>query len=811
MASHPVSVRSASASVRSARKRWAWRLVAALLVSAPAWAQRAAPHDGTVSGLEPLVVGVVLNAVTVSDGELVYMRAAQNQRGKPDGSGYWVRASSLAAWRLRPDASAERVIDGQTYQPICGAASDAHCTYDASTSVLTITAAPERFDALRIRARRTERAIPDASAATGAYVNYDLLAAFGRNRLGGIYTDAHVFSPYGNGTLRVGVLNTAHRSTLTSRSVEWQWDQPDSATSVTVGSFYGGGSTQRLVVPMVGVRYGSDYALRPDISLVPRPRVSSSVTQPSRADLFVDGLYRRSGAVPYGAFDIEADALLAGLGHLQVVLTDPRGAQTVENLAYYFAPQLLPQGLTDFAVEAGVISPDAARLSIGSVPIASGTLRHGWSDTHTVAATALLSRDNGLVGVMSDYKWGLRGVLRSGLSLVHRSRGRQGDGSLHARALLGHEFQSRTLSTLLRFEVAPGDRAAASVANPQRWFMYRDAQSVLPNERRALTAASSVSINERHQLSASWVDRTTVDGQRNQLLSLSATYRPSNRIQLSIGVQQVRQPVSASFVFVSLVLPLGEQHLGVVSAAQGQGERAAQWSVQSLRDGTSEDEIAQYRVFGEVGRNDSAGASYQRNQSWGQWTVEGESRGSDSHASLRLSGAVGWLPGSAFATRRVDDSVVVVDSDGQPDVPVYFENRPAGRTNAAGRLVVPQARAYQVNRVSIDATALPIDHTVADENLQVVPRRRAATMVQFEISGAGVLLPVRQANGQAVPAGAQADVSTQSRPTAVGSRSEVFINRADRPATLLLRWPEHECRVDYVPSAVLNGEPLLCH
>lgn len=815
MTSHLASACRRAVHRRGRAGRVALALVAELWLCPSATAQ-----SDTSAGpsLQPLVVGIVLNTVVVSDGELIYATAASARSGRPDGNGYWVRSSSLVAWRLSPDTPVERTIEAEHYQQVCSAARSTRCFYDDSAAVVTIDAAVDQLVRLNIAGGGPARVMPTATPAFGAYANYDLLAArSGGSRLTGMYTDAHLFSRYGNGYLRAGVLSVGGRTTLTARAVGWQWDQPDSARSVTVGGILGGGSTQRPPLPMIGVRYGSDYALRPDISLIPRPRISSAVERPTRADLFVDGLFRRSGEVPYGPFDIEADALLSGLGQMQLVTTDQRGVQTVETLGYYFAPQLLPPGLTEFSAEVGVVSPDAVRLSASGRPVLSGTVRQGWSDTHTASATAVFSRRAGLVGVMSDYKLGIQGVLRSGLSVLRR------DGRMRARALLGHEYQSRLFSTLARLETAPGDRQAPPAADETAFNPTRLSQPMLPTDRHAFTAAMSIAVNDRHQFTTSFYDRTGLAGERNQALAVALTYRPSNRIQVSVGAQHIQSPQAGTFAFMNVVVPLGDRHLAVASVAHGPRDSVAQWSVQSLRDDTPEDRSHQYRVFGQLGDRNSVGASYQRNESFGQWAVEGATLGGQTTVSARLSGAVGWTAGSTFATRRIDNSFVVVDSDGQPGLPIFFENRYVGQTDDSGRLVIPETRAYQNNRVSIDASAMPIEFTLAQDELKVVPRRRSGTLARFEISDGGVLVPVVQADGSALPVGAQAEVSTQTRMAAVGSRGEVFINRASRAATVLLRWPGHQCSFDYLPpldattagaaphrTPPLDGDPYRC-
>ncbi len=220
-----------------------------------------------------------------------------------------------------------------------------------------------------------------------------------------------------------------------------------------------------------------------------------------------------------------------------------------------------------------------------------------------------------------------------------------------------------------------------------------------------------------------------------------------------------------------------------------------------MPDDNAESNEQQYRVFGQVG------ASYQRNEANTQWSVGAQSTGDQTSASARLSGALGRLGGHGFATRRIDDRFIVVDSDGQPGLPIFYENRFAGKTNAAGKLLIPGARAYQPNQVSMDASALPIEYTLAQDHLAVVPCRNSGAAARFEISDGEVMVQVLRAHGKRLPEGARATVSTQSRQVAIGSRSEVFISRAAKPAHVTVAWPDGECRFDYVPDDTRTSDP----
>jgi len=59
------------------------------------------------------------------------------------------------------------------------------------------------------------------------------------------------------------------------------------------------------------------------------------------------------------------------------------------------------------------------------------------------------------------------------------------------------------------------------------------------------------------------------------------------------------------------------------------------------------------------------------------------------------SGAVILMDGALFATRTSDDAFALVRT-GEPNVEIYHENRPVGRSDAKGEALVPDLNAYEV-------------------------------------------------------------------------------------------------------------------
>ena len=131
--------------------------------------------------------------------------------------------------------------------------------------------------------------------------------------------------------------------------------------------------------------------------------------------------------------------------------------------------------------------------------------------------------------------------------------------------------------------------------------------------------------------------------------------------------------------------PLGRQNGDYgwrVRDAEGRHQSSAQTAALSYRS-----------PYGRI----EAGASQQRGAAQG---------------TAEFEGAVAVLGGGVYAANRIDDSFAVVDA-GAPNIDVLYENRLIGRTNSAGRLLVPDLRSYQRNKIEIDPRGLPLDAVAA--------------------------------------------------------------------------------------------------
>ncbi len=763
---------------------------------------------------EPLVVAVVLNAVLVADAVVAHAAA---------GGGWWLPAAQLARWRLRADDTPRRDFDGVTHQRVCAPGARLRCQLDDAEALLRIEAATGQVSPLRFGLDTTAPATvgdprPEAAAATnadpgggqrGAYANYDLLLGHGAGLSAAAQMDARAFFGGGELYLQAGLALSGGSGGLYNRAWGWQRDDPARGWVYTAGGFAAHSAAPVSGLPLWGLRWASQRSLQPDRIWLQRPLASGEVVRSARAELFVDGQYRRSAEVPYGPFEIETDALRAGAGQMQLVTTDDRGQRQVRTLDYYVAPQLLPAGSSEHALELGAVSGVIGRPGPQGPLLLAGHYRRGWNASTTVEVQGLLARRAAQLAVSVDRGLGNAGVLRGGMSVIDRGHG------LRPRLQLAHEYLSDRWSSFVSLEGGPRERDWQPLASSTA---ARDLRRLVTVDRRRASASLLFTASSAHQLSASISDRVDAGGNRQRSAALNLTWQAPSRLQVMAGVQVLHSlPASTQLpaqrlnqAVLTLVWPLSGRQLVTVSARAGGSRPAAQWTLQSVPDPSAVSEAdppPMYRVYGELGRQSWAGAAAWQDTRYGQWLLEATSGPGKPQARARFSGAAGWLGGSAFAAPRLDDSFVIVDTDGHAGVPVYLENRPAGVTGANGRLLVAGARAWQNNRISLDSAALPIDATLTRDQLDVRPRGRAGALARFEIGDGGELVAVQTADGSPVPAGARAVVSSQVEPAVVGSSGELFVSRAGRRADVQVVWPGGRCRFDYVPAGQAGAPP----
>ena len=762
----------------------------ALAVVWPLAAHAAA--ERAVADAEPVVVGLTVNGTVVSDAQLVFHATAAGD------TRIWLPVKLAREWRLETAARAMRDFERVPHAAFCE--SRERCIYDDAAALLTITAQAADFVPLRIEPPGSGL-VATSAAQTGGFLNYDVSAwKYGRAGVSAV-VDGHVYSPWGHGAMGVGSVWAGGRGTHTLGQAIWQVDQPEKGRSFQFGSIAIPDTALGSGLPLTGLRVGSNVQLDPRSPPALRPLIDGLVDRSVRTDVFVDGLFRQSAQIPYGPYSIELLPQASGRGDIDVVTTDPSGVQTRIRIPYYQAPAMLRPGAREWSLDAGLLADDGLRRPEGAArpAVASGTWRQGMTRWLTAQAQLLVSPHATRITAGADTVAARFGA--SNFSLVWQRSPSQPGGRTWLG--VGHEFSSRDISASVRGEQMLG---ACGTAGSTSALADR-----LSRPCRHGSAIAGASFGPRWSASVAADLQQDADRRRTTVLSIGARMQLAGTSQVALSLQQLRvDGRGATSVQLTYSRPLGGRY-AVQTGAEYRTDTGAAvpWAVQQVPTLEAPVDGPRFQANGSVGeRRSNANARWSDDAERHAWRGEARLDRHGVSGAAGVTGAVGYAEGRAFSSRRINDSFVLVDV-GLPGLPVLLDNREVARTNGDGWAVVTGARARQENNVGVDVSALPIRYAMPRDQQNVVPGIASGVLARFDLSDGGISLPVRDARGEKLPAGAQARVSTQSLATAVTSRSEVFIDRSDQPATVTIEARGERCTLRYDPAEAREG-PYSC-
>ena len=173
------------------------------------------------------------------------------------------------------------------------------------------------------------------------------------------------------------------------------------------------------------------------------------------------------------------------------------------------------------------------------------------------------------------------------------------------------------------------------------------------------------------------------------------------------------------------------------------------------------------------------------------------------------------MAGQAFASRRINDAFAVVSTASVPRVPVLYENRVLGTTNAKGYLLVPEMRGWQRNRLAIDPDALGAEYRVPQIERFVTPADAEGVLVSFGLARLHPVLAVLLGpDGLPVPAGARGRIAGQDSELLVGFDGEAYIEDAKPGTVLEVDVGDATCRYHLPAASATSAQsrlgPLRC-
>jgi outer membrane usher protein len=637
-------------------------------------------------------------------------------------------------------------IDGMTWR------------YDSAAQTLALTLS-DRLRVARVLSARTVRASGAGQASRGMLLNYNVFAQSSGGSVAGNF-DLRYFDAHGSLSSTGAAILRGEQQGYTRYDTTWiQADQARLST-LQVGDTVTPALSWSRALRLGGVEWRRNFELRPDLVTYPVASIAGSAVVPTSVDLYVNNVRQFSSNVPTGPFVVDQVAGLNGAGQATVITRDALGREVATTLPLYVDTRLLARGLSDYAVSLGALRRDYGVHSFRyGGPALVASWRHGWTDTVTLESHAEAGKGLALLGGGVLARVPGAGVASAAVSAsAGQHRGWQASlGYQYVSPRFAFDVQSTRASSgygdLGTLEGTPVsralDRASISTSFAGNSFSMNLIQLRVPT----ITSVTPVFDPFGAMVRAASVPGDPVRGTSDVSRSVSLAWSRAVGLRgyFSLGAFQDLKQRSERGVTATFSMAFDSRVAVNANAGRQRGEKVASvsmgrapdfdgglgWALQAGQNGAQRYDQAQVQYLGSHGR---AIVSTQR---------VGETR----NTSVDVSGAIVAMDGTVITARNVGRGFALVSS-GAPDLPVLQDNRPIGRTDRNGRLLVPDLQPYAASRIAIDPSSLPSDTRIPLTSLDIVPRQNAGVVARFEIERyAAATLMLVDANGRAPEVG----------------------------------------------------------
>ena len=678
---------------------------------------------------------------------------------------------------------------------------------DQAKQVLELTAAPARLmlTALQVSPWNIRRKI---ESGTGVTLNYSAIGTFASGQAGGTSSfDLRSFAPWGilSSDWLTFEGSSAGKNPAIRLDSAYTYADVNTLRRYTLGDFVSGGLSWTRPVHLEGIQIRSDFSTRPDLITFPMPAIGGSTAVPSTVTVLANGNVVSSSQVAAGPFQIQQLPVISGAGTLTLTVTNALGQQVTLNQPFYASSTLLAPGLQTYSIQAGLV-------------------RRNWGS---------LNNDDGKAAGLALYRRGLR----RWLTLEGATEGTPGVymASAGGTTTLGHlgavnfavagsnaSGKGGILYSLGMQRVTRAYSLGGSAVLANR--NYRDVASMNGTGiyRKQIGATATLSLKQIGSISAAYagLDQDAppvlvpgVSGSATHSKVLSTNYFLQFRrvgffaaaYHNFAGVSQNNQ------VQMGLMFFLGKQQSASVSGTtSGSGQVQAQKTVVYIGDWGYQGYVAaddsSNHEFGQLEYKSKVGLFRA-----GMDALSGEMTG-----RIEAQGALSFIDGSLFPSNFVFDSFGIVNTAPVGHVHVLQENREIGTTNRAGKMLVPDMRSFELNRIGVVASDVPPDVSLTVDARQIRPQDRSGVVIRFPMKlSYGALLKLVDESGTPLPVGSVVTLGTTGAAYSVGYDGAAYVEGLSSQNELQVRLPNEKiCTVSFaykrVPGELLTIGPLRC-
>lgn len=587
----------------------------------------------------------------------------------------------------------------------------------------------------------------------------------------------------------------------------WQKDNYDKIHTTIIGDTISSSGSWGSSLSFLGVHYGTDLAINPNLSIRPVLNSKGIATLPSTVDLYVNNVLVRKNKIDPGPFEIDNIPMNTGGGIVSIVTTDIMGRQEIVNMPFYTAGSLLQPGFKENSFDAGFIRQNYGTDSFNYGDfMAMMRCRKGVSNNFTYELRSEFLPWQNATGYSLTYLLGKYGTLDS--SVVGSFANSYGAGGLLSLAwtadtynkLLGYGITTQLTSYNMRYiglddkNLAPSSVSSAFVnlsfkqAGSLNFSYIQQKPRINPEYEKINTNSSSDNVYSSDTFS------DTI-GKMNRILNISYTNSLFKIIQLNAGIVTDLEKKDKTY-FIRLSYDFRKAINNDISTSY-----RTNWEKNALYNGVSLSKQLPYDKG--IGYNVDLTRSDGSSDSMG-YNINIQTQNSIGNYSLGVAQTNNGVRGYNFNTRgsivamkdegiklgrKIYDSFVIVRTPGYANIGIKKNGLNVGKTNKKGSLLVPDVTAYTDSIIEVNANDVPLDAKITKTIKALKIARNSGVIVDFAVKPAlGLLATIIDDKGEAVPAGAVVNfVDAEKKQEQIDVQRQENKNLSD--ADLILGFP----------------------
>lgn len=523
------------------------------------------------------------------------------------------------------------------------------------------------------------------------------------------------------------------------------YDNRSNLQRFLAGDFYALSGDLGSSLNLGGLSFSKIYKIDPYFINRPLFNFTGLATLPSEVEVYIDGTRIMTEKFSPGQFSLKNLNYYGGARFIEVVVKDAFGRETRYRLPFYFNDILLSKGLHEYSYNIGFIREQFGVRSNDYRNLAfSGFHKYGVSDSFNIGFSAEAKRGTYVIGPQAALLLGRAGTLVLVFSGSHDED--KGGGNA---GLLNYGYQG----TLFNWRLL--------LKKYSRSYMTVVSDASTAGTKHEIGAGIGYGTASFGSLSVDYTETKKYEERSTKTYAVTYSRNITQKSTLFSSYKHIREHNNSDEFFIGLTYYFGGRDTTLSISHQQDREKNTQ--ITQLTKNVPVGEGYGYRLYGD--RTESHGTVsntvnpyFQYNAKYGIYT--GEYKGTYTNGQnieayrFTAAGSIAYTGNTLGFSRPINDSFGVVQTSDLKGVRVYINNEEIGKTNASGKVFVPNLNSYLDNQISINEKDIPMNYTMTEVIKYVSPPLRSGSYIKFDVTKFYAITGMLhvKVNGEAKPA-----------------------------------------------------------